>query len=494
VDTDVIVAGAGPVGLALAAELRLKGTNVVVVERLRQRGGQSKAMNLQPGTAETLSLRGLLHLAEERSMGHIGGVHFAGLPVSYDQLDTRYRFQVAVLQARVEEVLEERLLELGGDLRRGWDLSRFEQDGEGVTVHGSQTLRARYLVGCDGGRSTVRNALGVAFPGTDPTQYATIADIVLSAGTIEPPTSWTSMEAGGARKHGPNGSFASIIPIGEPGLYRFVYFDWRHDRDEVTTEEVASVLRSFYNDDYKLHEVRFASRFSDASRQVDQYRVERVFLAGDAAHVHMPAGGQGLNLGVQDAFNLGWKLAAVAAGRMPETLLDTYHTERHPVGAAVLLNTRAQSVLRVSDIEHTSLRQIFERLLAIPDVDRVIASMIAGFDIDYGGLGRTGTRLPDFRIDTRWASELFHTGQGVLLATDDEHLGLARPWADRVVARHVDELPWSDVEAVLVRPDGYLCWTAPSTPVTTALQAWFGDPGPHGHPERPPAQKRTTYS
>lgn len=473
-DTDVIVAGAGPVGLALATELALAGTRVIVVEKLAERGGQSKAMNLQPRTAEVLDLRGLLARADERSIGRIDEGHFAGIPLSYKGLDTRYPYQVGILQGRVEAVLEERLAELGGELRRGWELTGFEQDAEGVTVHGPETLMARYLVGCDSGRSTVRKLLGVAFPGTTATQYTTIADVVLGAGTQEPPTGWTPM--GSTRRRRPDGSFASVVPIGEPGLYRFVYFDGRRERTEATPEEVATALRTFYGDEYELLAVRHVSRFSDASRQAEKYRVGRAFLAGDAAHIHPPTGGQGLNLGVQDAFNLGWKLAAVAEGRLPETLLDTYHAERHPVGARVLDNTRAQGVLRTPDVEHTALREILTGLLDIPAANRAIAAMISGIDIDYGGPGHAGTRLPDFPTGTGRASELFHSGHGVLLATDEKHLTPAKPWADHVASVLVDELPWPDVEAALVRPDGYLCWTAPGETVTTPLRLWFGDP------------------
>lgn len=475
-DTDVIVAGAGPAGLALATELRLKGTRVVVVEKLMERGGQSKAMNLHPRTAEMLDLRGLSARANECAMGRLEEAHFAGIPLHYDGLDTRYPYQVGILQARVETVLEQRLTELEGKVRRGWELAGFEQDSEGVTVRGPETLRARYLIGCDGGHSTVRKLLNVAFPGTEPTRFATIADIVLGSDTEESPTTRTSMAFGGTGRHGPNGSYASIIPIGEPGLHRFAYFDGRLERTKVTTEEVASALRTFYGDEYKLQEVRYASRFSDASRQAETYRIGRVFLVGDAAHIHWPAGGQGLNLGVQDAFNLGWKMAAVVAKRSPEALLDTYHTERHPVGAAVLDNTRAQNALRASDLEHTALRKIVTGLLAIPEANRAVAAMIAGLDIDYGGPGHTGTRLPDFRIDAGWASELFHSGHGVMLATDEKYLASTRRWADRIEVVLVDALPWTNVEAVLVRPDGYVCWTAPGDAIATALQAWFGDP------------------
>lgn len=183
-----------------------------------------------------------------------------------------------------------------------------------------------------------------------------------------------------------------------------------------------------------------------------------------------------LNLGVQDAMNLGWKLAAVVAGRRPESPLDTYQAERHPIAAAVLANTQAQGVLRIADVEHRALLQMVAELLAVPAAGQRVAAMMSGLGIDYGGPGHVGARLPDFRIGADWASEVFHSGHGVLLATDEQHLTPAKPWADRVTATLVEQLPWPDVAAVLVRPDGYACWTAPGEPVTTALRTWFGDP------------------
>jgi 2-polyprenyl-6-methoxyphenol hydroxylase-like FAD-dependent oxidoreductase len=472
-DADVIVAGAGPVGLTLATELALAGRRVVVIDKDAERDGQSKAMTLQPRTAEIFDLRGLLSRAAPDEIGRMAG-HFAGFPLSLDILGTRYPYQVGILQARVEAVLEQRLTELGGELRRSWELTGADQDEQGVTVHGPETLRARYLAGCDGARSTVRTLLGVAFSGTPATRYTTITDVVLADGTAELPTTWTSM--GRTRRRKPDGSFASIVPIGTPGLYRFVYFDGRRERTQVTDEEVGAALNTFYGNEYALAQVRHASRFSDASRQAQHYRVGRVFLAGDAAHIHPPAGGQGLNLGVQDAVNLGWKLAAVLAGRVPETVLDTYHTERHPVGAAVLDNTRAQGALQAHDTEHRALRDIMARLLELPDANLTIAAMVTGLGIDYGGPGHVGTRLPDFRIGDRWASEWFHSGHGVLLSTDETHLKTAQPWNGSVTAALVEATPWRDVTAVLVRPDGYVCWTAPGDPVTTPLRTWFGRP------------------
>jgi 2-polyprenyl-6-methoxyphenol hydroxylase-like FAD-dependent oxidoreductase len=405
-----------------------------------------------------LDLRGLLSLADEHSIGRIEG-HFSGIPLSYDGLDTRYPYQVAIMQWRIEALLEKRLAELGGELCRGWELTGFEQDENGVTAYGPETLRARYLVGCDGGRSTVRKLLGVGFPGTEATRYSTVADLVLDAGAAHLPTAATRI--GEARRRGPDGSFASIVPLDEPGLYRLVYADPRRERTEVTDEEVADTLRAFYGGEYELREVRHASRFSDAMRQAEQYRV------------HPPIGGQGLNLGVQDAFNLGWKLAAVVNGLMSETLLDTYHAERHPVGTRVLDNIHAQSALRGPGPERKALQQIFTGLLDIPEANRAIAAMIAGLDIDYGGAGHAGTRLPDFRIGDGWASELFRAGHGVLLATDEKYLAPLVPYQDRIISAVVDALPWADVEAVLVRPDGHVCWTAPGEDLDEPLRAWF---------------------
>jgi hypothetical protein len=278
---------------------------------------------------------------------------------------------------------------------------------------------------------------------------------------------------GQARRRRPDGTFASVVPIGRPGLYRFVYSGG--DADEPTRDEVADRFRLFYGDEYELMDIPYASRFSNAARQADKYRVGRVFLAGDAAHVHLPIGGQGLNTGVQDAFNLGWKLAAVLDGQVPDGLLDTYEIERHPVGARVLANVRAQSAVQSPDPGHSALRDILTTLLALPDANRVTAGMISGLDVDYGGPGRVGVRLPDFRIGAGWASELFHAGHGVLLATDEAYLAPALPY--RIVSTVVDALPWGDVEAVLVRPDGYVCWTAPGEDVTGPLRAWFGAAG-----------------
>ncbi|KAA9166650.1 FAD-binding protein [Amycolatopsis acidicola] len=475
-DADVIVAGSGPAGLMLACELALAGTDVLVIDKLAERSGQSKALNLQPRTAEVLQLRGLLDEAEGRSLGRVSQGHFAKLVFDYGVLDTRFPFQVGIPQGRVEAVLEERLGELGVTVRRGVELVDLTQDERGVevTVAGSDVpLRARYLVGCDGGRSVVRKRLGVGFPGVDARNFGTVADVVLAGESADVPKVWNSMLNLGRERE--DGAFAHFIPLSEPGLYRLVYADpaleIEDQRAPVPADEPARIVRRFYGDEIRVGEVRWASRYSDASRQAEHYRVGRVLLAGDAAHIHLPAGGQGLNLSVQDSMNLGWKLALVVAGSQPESFLDTYHAERHPVGAGVIANTRAQAVLMSPDPEARALRGIFDRLLHTPDGEREIAGMVSGLDIRYE-LGDehelVGSRLPDLDLP----AGIFRDGHGVLLSTDDEILAEARPWAGRVETVRMAELPGA--EAILVRPDGYVCWAAPGKPVTGALAAWFG--------------------
>jgi 2-polyprenyl-6-methoxyphenol hydroxylase-like FAD-dependent oxidoreductase len=467
-EADVIVCGAGPVGLLLATEVALSGRSVIVLDAAREPHGQSRAMSLQPRTAEILDLRGLMERVQKFEIGRMLSGHFSAIPLTYDGFDTRYPYQAGILQARIEETLRQRLVELGGEVRRGFEVTGLDQDEDGVTVHGPAVVSGRYLVGCDGSRSTVRTVLGVAFVGTDPTEYTTITDVDISPGTEEPPIGWTTLAR--TRRVRPDGSFASVVFIGEPRLYRFVYSDGRRERADVSNEEVAAAFASFYGDSYKLVRVRYASRFSNATRQAQQYQVGRVFLAGDAAHVHPPTGGQGLNLGLQDAFNLGWKIAAVLGGA-DATLLDTYHAERHPVGAAVVANTLAQAVLSLKDAPHQALRSIVADLLALPEANHEVTGMITGLGIDYGGEGIVGTRLPDFDTPTARAGEFFHDGNGVLFTVGPPlEIPATTP---PVIQVKVTSLPWPDLKAVLVRPDGYVCWMAGTgTDLTEAPRPW----------------------
>ncbi|MFB7668110.1 FAD-dependent monooxygenase [Kitasatospora sp. NPDC056138] len=480
-DTDVLVIGAGPTGLLLANELQLAGVDALVLERLPQRTGQSKALNLQPRTAEILQLRGWLEPVMDRAVATIPGGHFAGLPLDYGVFDTPFPYQVGIPQARVEESLERRLAECGTPVRYGHELLDIRQAGDGVTAEvagpdGRRQLRARYLVGADGGHSTVRHLLGAAFPGRDGRISAVVADVLLDGGDAASPE-WRLPDF----EPDENG-VSFLLPLGD-GVYRLLFAGPAQQGVErsapVGEDEVRAALRLHHGDTVRLREVRWASRFTDASRQVEQYRAGRVLLAGDAAHIHLPAGGQGLNLGMQDAFNLGWKLAAELHGRAPEGLLDSYHDERHPVGARVLENTRAQGVLGVPDPDVLALRAIVAELLAAPEGNRRIAGMISGLDIRYPMPGSPahpllGARLPGVEL---------HSGRGLLLnpAGRTSVAAAAAPWADRVdcAVRAVRaKAPAGGDLSILVRPDGYVCWVAESGDERpdAALRTWFGAP------------------
>ncbi|MFE0028366.1 FAD-dependent monooxygenase [Amycolatopsis sp. NPDC059021] len=465
-DADVIVVGAGPTGLALANELELAGARVAVLDRLAARSPQSKALNLQPRTAELLDARGWLAPIADRAVANIPGGHFAGLRLDYSVFDTRFPYQVGIPQGRVEEALEARLAGAGIPVSRGTELLRLEQDADGVTLtvggpEGERTLRAAYAVGADGGRSRVRKELGVAFPGRDGRVSMAVADVVL-AEDPRLPTEWRipNLEPSASRS-------GFLIPL-EDNAYRFVFAGQEQQglgRDApITEEEVRAALHDAHGDAAKLLHIRHASRFTDASRQAEHYRTGRVFLAGDAAHIHSPAGGQGLNLGVQDAFNLGWKLGAAVAGWATDGLLDTYHAERHPVAARVLQNTRAQGVLMVPDPDVLALRAITAELAATPDGNRLLAGMISGLEIRYDmpdgpAHPLLGARLPDVEL---------HSGRGLLLGGPP---GIADGWRGRV-----DHTPGDPGDVRLVRPDGYVCFAGHPEELHDALARWFGAP------------------
>ncbi|MEV4148128.1 FAD-dependent monooxygenase [Amycolatopsis sp. NPDC049691] len=462
--TEVVVAGAGPAGLMLANELALAGVDTSVLERMHERTGLSKALNLQPRTAEVLDLRGLLERAERRSFATVADGHFAVIPVSYAGWDTRHPYQVGIPQAQVEATLEERLAEQGVKVLRGHELTGFEQDADGVTVTaGDLRVRAKYLVGCDGGRSAVRKALGLAFEGIEGRGHGVSADVLFRTTPPGAPTEWRSM--GNMVTSLSPGKFVGLIPLGEPNLYRLSYGDRLHRpadlRAEVPAEEVRAAVRERFGEEVEIEEIRWVSRFSDDSRLAAKYRVGRVFLAGDAAHVHFPAGGQGLNLGVQDAVNLGWKLAADLRGRAPAGLLDSYEAERRAVASGVLQNVAAQNALIPLSPDQLALRALFRDLASLPEVQRKLSGMVSGLDIRYATEEThpaAGARLPDFALGNGFASDLFHSGKFVLLTKTPA----AAPHPEVVVAE-VPELPWPDLTKVLVRPDGYVASTTGST-------------------------------
>ncbi|NUQ87215.1 MAG: hypothetical protein HOQ43_01940 [Glycomyces artemisiae] len=481
-----VIAGAGPTGLMLACELRLAGVDVLVLERdTAPRTVESRAGGLHARTLEVLDQRGLadrfLASGQRRP-----GAHYAGLPLDLSDLPTRYPFLLFLLQSEVERLLAERAVETGAVILRGTELTGFAQDEDGVTVDladGSR-LRADYLVGCDGGRSTVRRLARIGFPGTPATMTAMLGDVHLT----DPPERDVFQER---REHG---SF-SVLRFG-PDWYRVITneFDHVRDRDDpVTLDVLSATMRKIAGTDFGMHSPRWLSHHGDAARQADRYRDGRVLLAGDAAHVHFPAGGQGLNTGVQDAVNLGWKLAAVIRGQAPESLLDTYGAERRPVAARVLQNTRAQTALwRVDD--HTSaLRETMADLIGIAEVRTRLAAEITAIDTRYpieGSDDLLGRRMPDLDLEHGRVNILLHKGRALLLDFSGLH-GLeaaAAGWTDRADLVRTRTAQGADfnAHAVLVRPDGHIAWAARTRdrPDLDALKAslttWLG-------PGKPPS-------
>ncbi|WP_107090596.1 FAD-dependent monooxygenase [Streptomyces sp. WM6378] len=493
IDTDVVIAGAGPTGLMLACELRLAGVDVVVVERLAERTGESRAGGIHSRTLEVLDQRGILdRFLAAGELQPVG--HFSGLYLEFDESESRHPYPLMILQSAIERLLEERAAELGVRVLRSSEVRGVHQDEAGVTVElgtaltSPATLRARYLVGCDGGRSTVRKLAGFDFPGTAATMTALIGDVELPELTED--YIWVRRCAGG--------DFSAIAF--EPGWFRVITSEYDRvvDRDEpVTFEQLRESLVRLAGTDYGMHSPRWVSRFNDAARQAAQYRQGRVLLAGDAAHIHFPAGGQGLNMGVQDAVNLGWKLASVVRGQAPESLLDSYHDERHPVGERVLDNTRAQSALARPGAQTDALREVFGSLMVFDDVNRYLRGMLTALDIRYpidGDHPLVGRRVPDADLKTTGDAtrvyELLHAGRPVLLDLGGgaEVAAAAAGWADRVdvvEARAEDDF-WTvpamgeipAPTALLVRPDGHVAWAAADTPDTSALRGalttWCG--------------------
>ncbi|MEV5842534.1 FAD-dependent monooxygenase [Streptomyces sp. NPDC051985] len=476
--TEIIVVGAGPTGLMLAHELTLAGVPVVVLEKQRTRNPQSRAGALQPRTAEVLDLRGLLEplLADAPSRNAFGG-HFAMLPVELDcrPWRTRHPRPVTLPQARLEAYLEQRLAEQGVPVLRGHEVAAVEQDADGVTVG---EIRGSHLVACDGGHSTIRAALGVPFPGRAGRMSAVAADLTLAARSDTVPTAFGHF----SQYPRTAGGYFSILHPLDGGRHRLIFGRLSGDGPDrqapVTPDEVREVLHAVYGRETELGELTAASRFTDAVRQVERYREGRVFFAGDAAHIHAPIGGQGVNLGVQDAVNLGWKLAAEVRGWAPAGLLDSYHDERHPVAARVLEHTRAQAVLMNpgQDEEIAAVRALTTELLRLPDTNRYLSGVMSGLDTRYPGVG---PRMIDLELTTESGptrvSRLMHSGRGLLLSLDARQRSVGHR-SDRVehVAAKTDE-DVAGAEALLIRPDGYVAWsTTDGGPLETALTRWFG--------------------
>jgi 2-polyprenyl-6-methoxyphenol hydroxylase-like FAD-dependent oxidoreductase len=470
---DVLVVGAGPTGLALAHELALAGVAVRVVESLTARCEQVKGGGVQPRTSELLDARGLLESMRAVSLPRerVGG-HFAGLPVRLDAgaWDTRERYPLLVPQWRIEEVLERAAVARGAVVSRGRPVTAIEPAPDGVVVTaGGERLDGSWVVACDGAHSTVRRLLDLPFPGRSGTRPALLADLHLSSVSERVPRQ--SGHLSEMTRMG-GGYWAMLVPAGGD-VYRLTGGPLKAEQTEVLPTDDAAIqdlLTTVYGPETRLERVLNRSTFSDATRQLEQYRHGRILFAGDAAHIHPPFGGQGLNLGIQDAINLGWKLAATVRGTAPKGLLDTYETERHSAGARVLQHTSAQRALMdpFAPEDVGAVRKLFVELMRLPDANRYLTGMITGLD--------TAGRVPDLDLLTEAGPtrlyELLRTGRGLLLDLRDGAMRVppgATMRVDVVRARGAEGAP----PALLVRPDGIAAWTPADGPVEHALDRWF---------------------
>ncbi len=490
----VVIAGGGPTGMMLAAELALTGVDAAIVERRASPElTGARAGGLQSRTIEVFDQRGIAErfLAEGQT-AQVGG--FGQIRLDISDFPTRHPYGLGLWQNHIERILADWIDELGVTIHRGREVAGFEQDDAGVDVRLSdgESLRTQYLVGCDGGRSTVRKAAGIAFPGWDASTSNLIAEVEMT----EPPPLGVHRSALGIYAFG---KLDYEIRDGEViykdgGPIRVMVPEPQIGRGEPDLGDVSAALIAACGADYGAHSPTWISRFTDGARQAETYRAGRVLLAGDAAHVHSPVGGQGLNTGVQDAVNLGWKLAQVVKRTAPDSLLDSYHAERHPVGARVLRDTLAQVALLRTDARTDALREVMSELLAMDEARKRFGARMSGLDIHYDfgeGHPLLGRRMPDLDLVTADGPlrvyTLLHRARPALLDLGTPGGFDIAPWAGRV--QHVAaeyagtwELPAIGTvaapKAVLVRPDGHVAWVSEGSDagLADALTAWFGPP------------------
>jgi 2-polyprenyl-6-methoxyphenol hydroxylase-like FAD-dependent oxidoreductase len=484
--TEVLIVGAGPAGLFLASELRLAGVHTVVIERHAQRPGFCRGFNLNARALDLLARRGLADrlIAEGWQVPHAA---FSGLPVTVrlPGTHTGHPYSLGIPQTRVEEVLEAHALDLGADLRRGHELLALRQEADSLTAtvstsDGEYPIRAAYVVGCDGGRSTVRKQAGIDFPGTAATRFSLLGDVELADPEALPFGATT----------GPGGT---VLAIPRPGYVRIITTDRQPPENKdtpVTLPLLQAAVDKALGHHVQLRAARWLTRFGNAARQAADYVRGRVILAGDAAHIHPPAGAIGVNIALDDAFNLGWKLAATVRGTAPANLLESYHTERHPAGAHVLANTRAQVLLAEADDRLGPLIDLLTRVANHPDGNRSFAEIITGLDTRYDMLPDTahpwlGRLAPNLALstgpdDTDLAT-LLGPGRGVLLdlASHGAARRSASGWADRVDIVDATCASHPELRALLLRPDGHTAWLSTDTDqhadgLQQALRQWHG--------------------
>lgn len=484
-----IIVGAGPAGLLLGAELRLGGIDdVVILDKLERPTGESRGLGFTCLTKDIFEQRNLLSEFGDIEVSRLS--HFGGIPVDFSVLEGSQQAAKTTPQHVTEAVLEARALELGVKIERGVELTGLQTDGSGVTVEtrnldGDQVQRkCRYLIGCDGGRSTVRRLGGFSFVGVPASREMFLGDVYPDA-EIETRMVGEVTDGGMA--------MSAPLPDGTTRIVVCERFSEPKKRSTPPTfQEVADGWKRITGQDISGARPVWMSAFGDAAFQVTEYRRGPILLAGDSAHIHLPAGGQGMNASLQDSFNLGWKLALVLRNKAGEDLLNSYHDERHPVGERLLDNTRAQGALFLRGEEAAPLRNLLRSLVHHTDVAQYLAAKVSGLDIAYpmgdGNHPLLGRRIPSTTLDRAGTDtttlQLLHEGSHVLLDLSDnaELRDRAAPWSDRVKIETCRESPRSQAlggsQAVLVRPDGYVAWAAPASnqPLEVAMEMWMGPP------------------